>query len=47
MTWNVPWSTMHPMMRRMATGEAAAHLRTLERRGLLHARDGSPLTYSR
>ena len=47
MTWNVDWSTMHPVMRRMATGEAAAHLRTLDRRGLLHAHGGSPLTYSR
>lgn len=47
MTWNVPWAKMHPVMRRMATGEAAAHLRTLERRGRLHARDGTPLSYSR
>jgi glyoxylase-like metal-dependent hydrolase (beta-lactamase superfamily II) len=47
MTWNVPWAKMHPVMRRMATGEAAAHLRTLERRGRLHARGGTPLTYTR
>ncbi|HEY7486929.1 MAG TPA: MBL fold metallo-hydrolase [Streptosporangiaceae bacterium] len=47
MTWNSSWRGMHPMMRRMATGEAAAHLRTLERRGLVHAHPGTPLTYSR
>jgi glyoxylase-like metal-dependent hydrolase (beta-lactamase superfamily II) len=46
MTWNISWTGMHPVMRRMATGEAAAHLRTLERRGRLRARGGTPLTFS-
>jgi glyoxylase-like metal-dependent hydrolase (beta-lactamase superfamily II) len=47
MTWNVPWPAMHPVTRRMATGEAAAHLRTLHHRGLIRAGGGSPLTYAR
>ena len=33
MTWNRSWSDFHPMLRSMAAGEAAAHLRTLEVRG--------------
>ena len=47
MTWNSPWGEMHPVMRRMATGEAAAHLRTLERRGLARVSGRTPLAYSR
>ncbi|TDD38419.1 MBL fold metallo-hydrolase [Nonomuraea terrae] len=34
MTWNRPWADLPPMLRGMAAGEAAAHLRTLEARGL-------------
>ncbi|NUW45190.1 MBL fold metallo-hydrolase [Nonomuraea rhodomycinica] len=33
MTWNRPWADLGPMLRGMAAGEAAAHLRTLEVRG--------------
>ncbi|HEX4811810.1 MAG TPA: MBL fold metallo-hydrolase [Nonomuraea sp.] len=33
MTWNKPWEELAPMLRGMAAGEAAAHLRTLEARG--------------
>jgi glyoxylase-like metal-dependent hydrolase (beta-lactamase superfamily II) len=33
MTWNRPWGELPPMLRGMAAGEAAAHLRTLEARG--------------
>ncbi|RVX44380.1 glyoxylase-like metal-dependent hydrolase (beta-lactamase superfamily II) [Nonomuraea polychroma] len=33
MTWNRPWDELSPMLRGMAAGEAAAHLRTLEARG--------------
>ncbi|MDP4503087.1 MBL fold metallo-hydrolase [Nonomuraea turcica] len=33
MTWNRPWGELSPMLRGMAAGEAAAHLRTLEARG--------------
>jgi glyoxylase-like metal-dependent hydrolase (beta-lactamase superfamily II) len=34
MRWNAPFAAMHPMHRRLAAGEAAAHLRLLEHRGL-------------
>ncbi|WP_233510529.1 MBL fold metallo-hydrolase [Actinomadura craniellae] len=40
MPWRDPWDQMPLGSRRMATAEAAAHLRTLERRGLVH-RQGS------
>ncbi|MEU0569884.1 MBL fold metallo-hydrolase [Nonomuraea sp. NPDC005983] len=33
MTWNRPWDELAPVLRGMAAGEAAAHLRTLEARG--------------
>ncbi|NRQ36506.1 MBL fold metallo-hydrolase [Nonomuraea sp. NN258] len=33
MTWNRPWDDLPTMLRGMAAGEAAAHLRTLESRG--------------
>ncbi|WP_327089748.1 MBL fold metallo-hydrolase [Nonomuraea sp. NBC_01738] len=33
MTWNKPWEDLPPMLRGMAAGEAAAHLRALEARG--------------
>ncbi|RSN07733.1 hydrolase [Nonomuraea sp. WAC 01424] len=35
MTWNRPWDDLAPVLRSMAAGEAAAHLRTLETRGLI------------
>ncbi|WP_049556703.1 MBL fold metallo-hydrolase [Nonomuraea sp. SBT364] len=35
MTWNRPWADLPPMLRGMAAGEAAAHLRTLEARGAI------------
>lgn len=35
MTWNRPWDDLSPMLRGMAAGEAAAHLRTLEVRGAI------------
>ncbi len=35
---------MHPMHRRLAAGEAAAHLRLLERRGLVRLVPGSDPT---
>ncbi|MGW0807082.1 MBL fold metallo-hydrolase [Nonomuraea sp. NPDC002799] len=35
MTWNKPWDDLAPVLRGMAAGEAAAHLRTLEARGLI------------
>ncbi|WP_424536029.1 MBL fold metallo-hydrolase [Sphaerisporangium viridialbum] len=42
MTWNRPWSDLAPMQRGMAAGEAAAHLRTLEARGLIRREPGTP-----
>lgn len=33
MTWNRPWDDLSPVLRGLAAGEAAAHLRTLEARG--------------
>ncbi|WP_336205910.1 MBL fold metallo-hydrolase [Nonomuraea sp. LPB2021202275-12-8] len=35
MTWNRPWADLPAMLRGMAAGEAAAHLRTLEARGAI------------
>ncbi|MGW2216909.1 MBL fold metallo-hydrolase [Nonomuraea sp. NPDC001684] len=35
MTWNRPWDDLAPVLRSMAAGEAAAHLRTLETRGMV------------
>ncbi|MER6001975.1 MBL fold metallo-hydrolase [Nonomuraea angiospora] len=36
MTWNRPWDDLSPMLKGMAAGEAAAHLRALEARGEVH-----------
>ncbi|MFC4012439.1 MBL fold metallo-hydrolase [Nonomuraea purpurea] len=33
MTWNRPWDELSPVLKGMAAGEAAAHLRALEARG--------------
>ncbi|MEU8249916.1 MBL fold metallo-hydrolase [Nonomuraea sp. NPDC048916] len=35
MTWNRSWDDLSPMLRGMAAGEAAAHLRALEARGAI------------
>lgn len=46
MVWRQPWAEMRPLARRMAAGEAAAHLRTLERRGAARRHgDGDPLRF--
>jgi len=46
--WRHPWTEMPLTARRMATGEAAAHLRTLENRGIAHrAGTDDPLRYCR
>src|SRR5260370_19397901 len=46
MRWNVPWAGMHPMLRRLAAGEAAAHLRLLESRGIARQAPGAePVRY--
>jgi glyoxylase-like metal-dependent hydrolase (beta-lactamase superfamily II) len=43
MTWNRPWVELAPMLRGMAASEAAAHLRTLEARGLVVRATGDDL----
>ncbi|GGO64839.1 MBL fold metallo-hydrolase [Nonomuraea cavernae] len=40
MTWNRPWDDLSPMLRGMAAGEAAAHLRALEARGAIRRVSG-------
>ncbi|MBC6463019.1 MBL fold metallo-hydrolase [Actinomadura sp. HBU206391] len=40
MKWRSPWEAMSSISRQMAAGEAAAHLRTLERRGVARRYDG-------
>ncbi|WP_343046170.1 MBL fold metallo-hydrolase [Nonomuraea typhae] len=40
MTWNRAWDDLSPMLRGMAAGEAAAHLRTLEARGAIRRVSG-------
>lgn len=40
MRWKRPWDDLRPLMRRLATGEAASHLRLLESRGLARRADG-------
>lgn len=42
MTWSRPWDEIEGFMRRAAVGEALAHLRTLERRGVLVEVPGEP-----
>ncbi|MET8159813.1 MBL fold metallo-hydrolase [Sphaerisporangium sp. NPDC005289] len=42
MTWNRPWSDLAPVQRGLAAGEAAAHLRTLESRGVVRRAPGAP-----
>jgi glyoxylase-like metal-dependent hydrolase (beta-lactamase superfamily II) len=39
MRWNQSWEAMRTLPRRMAAGEAASHLRTLERRGAVRRFD--------
>lgn len=42
MQWSRPWARISGFMRRAAVGEAMAHLRALERRGLLREQPGEP-----
>jgi len=47
LTWRQPWSAMPVVARRMAAGEAAAHLRVLEGRGVARrAGQAEPLRYA-
>ena len=45
MQWSRPWERIDGFMRRAAVGEAVAHLRALEERGLLRAVDGEPVRW--
>jgi glyoxylase-like metal-dependent hydrolase (beta-lactamase superfamily II) len=42
MSWSRPWDELEGFMRHAALGEALAHLRALERRGVLVERAGEP-----
>lgn len=42
MTWSRPWESIAAFMRRAAVGEAMAHLRALETRGVVRERLGEP-----
>lgn len=45
MGWSRPWSRIEGFMRRAAVAEAMAHLRALERRGILREHLGEPSTW--
>jgi hypothetical protein len=42
MTWSRPWDRIDGFMRRAAVGEAMAHLRALQARGVLREVNGEP-----
>jgi len=46
MDWSKPWDAIDPLMKRMAVGEAAAHLRALARRGVLDEIDGEAIRWA-
>jgi glyoxylase-like metal-dependent hydrolase (beta-lactamase superfamily II) len=46
MTWSRPWDQIEGFMRRAALGEALAHLRALEVRGLVSQADGEPARFT-
>jgi len=43
--WSYAWDKMAPISHHLAVGETAAHLRTLENRGLARRTGGYPLSY--
>jgi hypothetical protein len=45
MHWSRPWERIDGFMRRAAVGEAMAHLRTLEVRGVVREVMGEPSTW--
>ncbi|WP_174876129.1 MBL fold metallo-hydrolase [Acrocarpospora corrugata] len=45
MTWNRPWDQLPAMLRGMAAGEAAAHLRTLEVRDVIERTADAPVRF--
>ncbi|HWE57594.1 MAG TPA: MBL fold metallo-hydrolase [Acidimicrobiales bacterium] len=46
MTWSRPWEQIQGWMRRAAAGETLAHLRYLEKRGVLAEQEGEPSVWS-
>ena len=42
MRWSRPWDRIEGFMRRAAVGEAVAHMRALEERGILREVNGEP-----
>jgi glyoxylase-like metal-dependent hydrolase (beta-lactamase superfamily II) len=45
MKWSRPWDRINGFMRRAALGEALAHIRVLEQRGLVRAMEGEPVRW--
>jgi glyoxylase-like metal-dependent hydrolase (beta-lactamase superfamily II) len=45
MSWSRSWDKIEGFMKRAALGEALAHLRALERRGLVREIEGEPATW--
>ena len=45
MHWSRPWERINGFMKRAAVGEAMAHLRALEARGVVRAIEGEPLKW--
>jgi len=45
MQWSRPWERINGFMRRAAVGEALAHVRVLEERGLVQAVEGEPVRW--
>jgi glyoxylase-like metal-dependent hydrolase (beta-lactamase superfamily II) len=46
MSWSRPWDEIEGHMRRAALGEAMAHVRTLQRRGIVAEAPGEPTVWS-
>jgi hypothetical protein len=45
MKWSRPWDRITGFMRRAALGEALAHIRVLEERGVVRAVEGEPVRW--
>jgi hypothetical protein len=45
MDWAQAWDDIDPLQKRLAVGEAAAHLRALTRRGVLREVDGDVISW--
>jgi hypothetical protein len=45
MRWSRPWDRINGWMRRAALGEALAHIRVLETRGVVREVEGQPVRW--